>query len=111
MSNRLLIRQKPLEFEAMRFPNGGMSQGKVMDWIKSHGGSASLYDGWYRTLDDPASDGSYYRWDFISVPVRGEPYRSRHAYYGDYIVHLGDGDFRVVKPWDLDLLFDEVRDA
>lgn len=111
MSNLRTIRQKPLEFEAMRFPNCGKSQHEVLSWIEECGGSAKLYDGWYRTLEEPAHDGSYYRWDFITIPVRGEAYQSRHAYYGDYIVHQGDGHFRVIKPWDFDLLFEEVDNA
>jgi len=98
----------PRHFDAVRFPNGGQSQIKIREWVKQHGGEANLYDGWVRETTEPADDGSYYRWDFISIGVKGKKYHSRHAYYGDYIIHRGDGDFIVVTPWEYDDFYEDV---
>ena len=100
----------PRDFDAVRFPKGGQSQIKIKEWIEQRGGEAQLFDGWVRETTEPADDGSYYRWDFISVKVK--KYQSSHAYYGDYIIHRGAGDFVVVAPWEYnDFYEDVIRDV
>ena len=110
MTDLMLGRAKPLNVEIMRFPNGALAQFKVRDWIESRGAQADMFDGAVKHLTDPADDGSYWQYTWMPLRAPGEEYKSRHVYIGDYIVHYGDGLFRVYPPWEFDQFF-EVTDA
>lgn len=111
MSEPITIRQKPLTFEAMRFPNGGKTQHTVAEWVESHGAEMPLWDGNVERLETPADDGSSWRWCWAIIRDPNRANKNQEVMFGDYIIHLGDGNFRVVKPYDFDQSYEEVDDA
>lgn len=104
-----ICRPNPLEFEAVRFPNGGKTQFHVAQWVKQLGWKMPLWDGTVQQLDEPAEDGSMWRWSYALIHKPDDKFESQTVLFGDYIINLGNGELAVIRPWDFDYLYEQIE--
>lgn len=97
--------KKPTLVEVMEVPEGGISQGHVVDWIKASGGVCKLYDGWVQEVEEPFPDDSYYQWRTIFIRTSQG---TMTANPGDFVVKER-GLFYVQKPEEFDANFEEKK--
>lgn len=48
-------------------PEGGKSMSDLCDTLKEQGYDVRLFDNDFEMLDEPCSDGSYYKWNYLSL--------------------------------------------
>jgi len=104
MNTNLLYRKKPVEVEAMRFPDDGPGQHDVSKWMEEHGVKLGLYDG-NIDKDIKTSTGANWRWRDGSIPTLEGV---MHVRVGDYVIKGIKGEFYPCKPDIFEATYDKV---
>lgn len=88
------FRKKPIEIEAMLFPDDGPGQNSGSAWMEANGGKLGLYDGMVQN-DVATSTGAKWRWKNGSIDtLEGIMIAS----IGDWIIRGVKGEFYPCKP-------------
>lgn len=87
-------RKKPIEIEAMQFPDDGPTQGEVAAWVVKNGGKLNLYDGVVER-DVKTSTDAIWRWKNASIDTLEG---GLNVSIGDYIIKGIKGEFYPCKP-------------
>ena len=96
-------RKKPVEVEAVQFPEDGVEQHKVAMWVREQGGVIKLYDGNVEQGD--FNNGVKYRWSIAFIDTLEGSMAVR---VGDYIIRGVKGEFYPCKPEIFEMTYDRV---
>jgi hypothetical protein len=87
-------RKKPIEIEAMRFPDSGPEQHDVAKWVEENGGTLKLYDGMTEHGIKTSTDANWHWLGGTIKTLEG----SMEVRIGDYIIRGIEGEFYPCKP-------------
>lgn len=88
-------RKKPLEVEAVRFPDDGPGQIEVSTWVKENGGNLRLFD---RNVEHPVETSTGAKWRWKSGMINTLEGNHMIVSIGDYIIKGIKGEFYPCKP-------------
>lgn len=89
-----VYRKKPIEIEAVRFPDDGPRQCEVARWVESNGGKLHLIDGLVQHNIKTSTNANWH-WLYGSVETLEG---TMNVHIGDYVIKGIKGEFYPCKP-------------
>lgn len=104
MSTNSLYRKKPIEVEAMRFPDSGPEQHLVAKWVEQNGGKLNLYNGLTQHGIQTSTDANWHWINGSIDTLEG----TMNVHIGDYVIKGIKGEFYPCKPDIFEATYDKV---